>query len=189
MENSKHIHEDISYVRDLVSRSERDRAPAAIYLMWAAICLVGFPLADFATEYVGFYWMVMGPAGTIMSAILGWRHSAKIGQASRSVGIRHGQHWVATLAAVFLVVPLGVRGVVEWGEVHQVMLLILAFSYFLAGVHLERPIMWVGLLMACAYVVMFFVTTYEWTLVGIVVAVGLAVAGLSRGRRRAEETA
>jgi hypothetical protein len=133
--------------------------------------------------------MVMGPAGTIMSGIIGWRHSARIGQASRRLGIRHGQHWVATLAAVFLVVPLGVRGEVEWSKVQQVMLLILSFSYFLAGIYLDRPILWVGLLMACAYVAMFYITAYGWTIVGVVVALGLVVAGLSKGRRGVKETA
>ena len=189
MDNSEHLEKDLSYVRDVISKSERDKSPASIYLLWAAICLVGFPMHDFATRYVGVYWMIMGPLGTVMSAILGWRHSSKIGQSNRNLGLRHGQHWIATLVAVFLIVPLGIRGVVEWSAVHQIMLLILALSYFLAGVHLDRPILWVGLLMAGAYVALFFISSYEWTIVGVVVAVGLAVAGLSKGKQSVEAAA
>jgi hypothetical protein len=189
MDKSDDLKQDISYVRNLVSKSDRDKSPAAIYLMWAAICLVGFPLVDFASRYVGLYWMIMGPLGTVMSGILGWRHSAKIGQSNRNLGIRHGQHWIATLVAIFLTVPLGVRGVVEWSAVHLIMLLILALSYFLAGVYLDRPILWVGLLMAASYVALFFISSYEWTIIGVVVALGLAVAGLSKGKQSVEAAA
>jgi hypothetical protein len=188
MSETKRVEEEIRYVRGLVSESDRGTAPASIYLMWAAICLVGFPLVDFAPRYVGLFWTFAGPIGAIASMILGWRHSARMGQLRRDVGIRHGLHWAGTLVAVFLVVPLGTSGTVEWSVAHRVILLILAFSYFLAGVHLERPILWVGLLMIAAYVALFFIAAYEWTIVGVAVAVALVVAGFAGGKRRVRET-
>jgi hypothetical protein len=187
MSEANGIESDIGYVRGLVSKSDRSPAPASIYLMWAAICLVGFPLVDFAPKYVGIYWMIAGPAGTLASMVLGWRHSARLGQVRRDVGIRHGLHWIGTLTAIFMVVPLGVLELAGWSVVHRVILLIIAMSYYFAGVHLERPIMWVGLLMVAAYVSLFFIKAFQWTIVGVVVAVALAATGLLGGRKRVEQ--
>ncbi len=188
MNDTKRIESELSYVRGVVSAADRGQSPTAIYLLWAVICLVGFPLADFAERFVGVYWMVVSPLGAALSAWLGYRHGQRMGQHQRDIGIRHGLHWIGTIVVTFLVVPLGIVGDVTWDVVHRVILLILALSYFVAGVHLDRPIMWVGLLMAAAYVALFFIHTYQWTLVGIVVAVALTAAGLVGGRRRVEET-
>ena len=186
MDQTKRIDDEITYVRQLVSKSDRSPGPASIYLLWAAICLVGFPLADFAPRYVGIFWMFAGPLGSLASMFLGWRHSVRMGQVRRDIGIRHGLHWAGTLVAIFLVVSLGVVGTVGWDVVHRVILLVLAFSYYVAGIHLERPLVWVGLLMSAAYVALFFIKVYQWTIVGIVVAIALATTGLLGGRKRVE---
>ncbi len=188
MSETNRIDNDIRYVRGLVSESDRGTSPTAIYMMWAAICLVGFPLADFAPQYVGFFWMIAGPLGGIASFALGWRHSVRMGQMRRDVGVRHGLHWSGMLVAIFLVVPLAGTGAIAWSAGHRVILLLLAFSYFLAGVHLDRPLLWVGLLMIVAYVALFFISAYQWTIVGIAVAVALVVAGLLGGKKRVRET-
>ena len=183
--NSKHVESDLSYVRSVVDRSERGPSPAPIYLLWAAIVLVGFPLADFAPAYVGVYWTIMGPLGGVISGVLGWRHSVRLGQVSREIGRRHALHWGGMLAAIFSVVVLGITNTVAWEVVHRIILLVIALAYFLAGVHLDRPLLWVGMLVAVAYFVMFFVTTYAWTIVGVVVSAALVVAAFAGGRERA----
>ena len=63
-------------------------------------------------------------------------------------------------------------------------LLVLAFGYFLAGVHLDRPLLWIGLLMTAGYVALFFIDRYAWTLIGVTVAIGLALSGWLSGRNR-----
>jgi hypothetical protein len=186
MNDASRIEDELTYVRKVVSAADRGQTPAAIYLMWALICVVGFPLADFAHRYIAVYWMIAAPVGTALSAWLGWRHSRRVGQVRRETGIRHGMHWIGTIAVVFLVVPLGVAGDATWDVVHRAILLVLALSYYLAGVHLDRPILWVGLLMVGAYVALFYIHSYQWTIVGVAVAVALAAAGLFGGRGRAE---
>jgi len=188
MSETNRIDNDIRYVRGLVSESDRGPSPTAIYMMWAAICLVGFPLADFAPQYVGIFWMIAGPLGGIASFVLGWRHSVRMGQMRRDVGVRHGLHWCGMMVAIFLVVPLGVTEAITWSAVHRIILLLLSLSYFLAGVHLDRPLLWVGLLMIVAYVALFFIQAYQWTIVGIAVAIALGVAGLAGGKKRVRET-
>jgi hypothetical protein len=87
------------------------------------------------------------------------------------------------MLAILLAVPLGVTGAIPWPVLSRVFLLIVALAYFLAGVHLERPLKWVGLLMMAGYVGLFFIPAYGWTLVGILVSLSLIVSGLLERRR------
>jgi hypothetical protein len=63
MAELEQLRRDIGYVRDVVDRSEKRGGPAAIYLFWAAVVLVGFPLGDFAPQHTGTFWMIAGPLG------------------------------------------------------------------------------------------------------------------------------
>jgi hypothetical protein len=65
----------------------------------------------------------------------------------------------------------------------RVVVLILALSYFLAGVHLTPALKWMGLMMTAGYGLLFFLDQYAWTIVGAIVAVGLiAVAHFTAKR-------
>lgn len=182
MSDLKELEDGLGFVRDLARKSDRRPSPTSIYLMWALISLVGFSLVDFAPNAVGLYWTLAGPLGGVASFFLGWRHSIRHGQLSRDLGVRNGLHWAGMLVAIFLAVPLGATGAVAWVEVHKIILLVIAFGYFLAGVHLDRPLVWVGLLMAAGYVALFFIPAYGWTLVGILMATALVVTGVVGGR-------
>jgi hypothetical protein len=185
MAEIKQLQTDLGYVRDVVGRSGKSPSPAAIYLFWAPVILVGFALVDFAPRYVGLYWMIAGPVGAVVSAILGWRHSVKCGQLSRETGTRHALHWCGMLAVIFLAALLGITGGVTWDMASKIILLIVGFGYFLAGVHLDQPIMWIGLLLFAGYIALFFVTAYGWTIVGVIVAAAMTAAALMGGRKRA----
>ena len=54
--------------------------------------------------------------------------------------------------------------------------------------HFDRALIWVGVLMAGAYVLVMLVSFYAWTIAGAVLAGALSVAGL-RGRRPGEVAA
>ena len=184
MDDAKRLSDDLKYLGGLVKRSEGDSSPFAIYLLWALMVLVGFALVDFAPRRVGVFWSIGGPLGGVASAILGYRHSLRVGQLNREEGLRHLWHWGGMMVAIGLAVPLALASV-DWQALSRVILLIVALSYFLAGVHLERPLRWIGALMMAGYVALFFLTRYGWTIVGILVAVGLIVSGLLEQRRGA----
>jgi hypothetical protein len=122
---------------------------------------------------VGTYWVVAAPGGFLASAVLGWFHGRQ-GGSSAAIGTRQALHWSGLLAAAFLARLLPSDG--------SAILLVLALGYFLAGVHLDRPMLWVGLLMGGGYVLVLQAPAYAWTAVGIGVAAGLILAGL-RPRR------
>jgi hypothetical protein len=181
METTRNVGDDLGYVREVVARAEGDGTPRAIWYLWAVIGAVGFTLIDFAPERVGLYWSVAAPLGFLASAWLGWRHARAAGQVSRREGWSHVLHWGGMMAGIFLVVPLAASGAIPEPALPRVMLLVLALGYFLGGVHLHRPLLWIGVLMAGAYGALFFLDRYAWSLVGAVLALSLiATAHLSR---------
>ena len=151
MAASERIKDDLAYVRGAVERSGDVHVPA-VYLMWAAICLVGFSMPDFITNGwvgwsysgIGWYWAVLGPAGFIASWWLSSRAHARAGQVNRRIGIRWGLHWAAFGATGVLGAALGLSGHVGWEVSGVLWVLLLALSYTLAGVHLERRLLPIG---------------------------------------------
>ena len=64
MTESASIKDDLAFVRAAAEGSSV-HVPA-IYLLWAAICLVGFPLVDVVgpgSSWIGIYWTIAGPLG------------------------------------------------------------------------------------------------------------------------------
>jgi hypothetical protein len=188
MDQLEHLEGDLRFVRGALDASTRRASPSTLYFLWAAIVLIGFALVDFQSNWVPRYWAVAGPAGFFASAYMGWRHARRLGQASASDGRRHVLHWGAVLFAVALAVLRRVRGGMPSEQLHAVILLVLALGYVTAGLHLDRPLLWVGLLMAAGFVLVTLVSSYAWTVVGIALAVGLTVAGIREGRPREATT-
>lgn len=183
MTEVKHVQEDLGYVRGLVDKAE-PRSPAAIYLLWAPIVLAGFALVDFAPKATGFFWLIAGPVGFVASTVIGYRASRRQGQVDQREGARHVLHWGGMMTAILLTIPLVLTGSVTEKGIGQVILLIVALSYFLNGVHLDRPLLWIGILMAAGYLATFVVSKYVWTLLGVMIAAALVASALS-GRARA----
>ncbi|MBT9160565.1 MAG: hypothetical protein AAGB97_05905 [Dehalococcoidia bacterium] len=183
MADMEQVKSDLGYLREVVRTSEQDPSLSVIYFLWAALCLVGFSLVDFAPRHVGLYWSIAAPLGFLTSCFLGWRHSRRQGQMHRDLGIRYGLHMFGMMVVIFLAAILGVIGAVCWQELSKLILLIIGLSYFLAGLHLERPLLWIGILMMVGYLALFVIPAYGWTFIGALVAVALVSTGLI-GRRK-----
>lgn len=157
--------------------------PRAILWLWAAISVPGFAIIDVAPERAGLYWLVAGTAGFLLSTWLGARGARAIGQESVDTGRRHMLHWAGMGVAIFLL-SLGAEG---WGSTPQgsshAILLMVALSYWLAGVHLVPALKWMGVAAAAVYAALAFLDGfgYPWTAAGIVIGAGLVVASLAGG--------
>lgn len=179
---SNEVESDIGYVRELVKKSERRPTPSSIYLLWAGIVLFGFAMVDFFPKQTGYYWMIMAPLGGLMSGLLGQREGKHRGQLNREIGVRHALHWGAMLVLTGLVIVLAVRGHIPGNEVGRVILLIVTFGWWTAGVHFDRVFLWLGGLMGLGFVGTLFFEQYVWTALGVALALALAVIALRKGR-------
>ncbi len=183
MQVNERLQADLGYVRDVVRESESSIVPPATYILWAVIVLIGFTMADFATEMVGTFWLVAVPIGMIGSMVLGIRNSRRIGQIHRRLDIRYALHWFGIAAAMLLASMMVPLGMLSGRELGSVALLLTALAYYLAGVHFDTRLMWIGALTGAGYVAVLLVSTYAWTIVGVLVAGGLTTIALSGGSR------
>lgn len=181
MSESGRLEQDLTFVRQVVDRPAPP-APVSIYWLWAAICLVGMSLPDYAPTRVPLFWMIVGPAGWIASMILGYRHAKRIGQIDTRDGVRHLAHWGIMLVVVGLSILLVRQGYLTPRGAGPAVLLIVSLTYLLAGLHLDRLMLLPGALMLAGFGVLLF--RESWTLVGVLVALGLACSGIAAGRAR-----
>jgi len=175
--------QDLEFVRSAVTRGRSDLGTAPIYFLWAAIVGIGFALPDFAPHLALGFWTVGGLAGGAASIFLGARHERMRGVCDRAQGWRQGQHWLATGAAlgvVMLAIPLGR---LQAPDAAPVLMAIAGLGYFLGGVHLHPPLRWAGGVMLVSSVALLFLPLpYLWTACGLAVFVALVVGGICAAR-------
>jgi hypothetical protein len=177
------VREDLDYVASAVRREGSDRGPPAVYLLFAVIVAIGFALPDFAPRYAGWYWLVAGPLGGAVSWWLGYRQALREGVHDEALARRFAHHWLIAAAAFFLVFVPALTGAVSPAAAAVNVLLVGGLTYMLAGIHLDRPLLWSGLLMFGGYVALSLLALpYVWTATGIVVAASLLIAAVARPR-------
>lgn len=185
MTSTDRLRQDLDYVANAVRRNDRCSGIPSIYFMWAAIIAVGFTLPDFAPQFASLFWLVFGIGGGLASWWLGAREDRRSGKLDRELGRRHGFHWLIG-GVGFMVCWLPVLRGAPIEAITGNFLLVAGLVYSLAGVHLERPLLWSGLLMLAAYVVLsVFAPPYTWTFTGVVIGLSLLWAGLASGKLRA----
>ena len=182
MATTDNFKEDIAYVRAAAERAGAGSIPS-IYVLWAVIGLCGFALTDFVTDarWVGRFWMVAGPAGFCLSLWLGFRAGRHAGQGSLQSGVRWGLHWLAFMAAAALGAALVAAGHLQWSGFGSLVVLLLALSYFHAGLYMDRRMLPIGGVLGASYLATLFVPGYQWTLAGVLMAAALvwqAVLGM-----------
>ncbi len=185
MTDDRQLHEDLSYIRSALGRAEAAGNPAIIYFLWAAITFFGFAIIDYAPEKTGFYWMIAGPLGGILSAVLANKAGRARGQSSSREGQLHGLHWIGLMAAILLLIPLAVNQRIAMTELPRLILLLVALAYWTAGVHLDRRLLWIGLVVAGCYLFTVFQRglPYLWTITAAVMAASFLACGIITAAR------
>ena len=176
----------MAYVRAAADRSRSVHVPA-IYILWAGISLCGFALADVVSDgsWLAVYWSVAAPAGFGVSLWLGRRAGWRTGQADRRAGSRWSLHWLGFMAAGVLGWALVAAGHLSWVGFGSLWVLLLALTYFQAGVHMERRMLPIGVIAGVCYLATLFVPGYGWTAAGVVVAAVLTAQAFMGAPTRA----
>src|SRR5262245_39007714 len=173
----------VGELRQLLDRSEPDPTPPEVYLLWAVLIPIGFGLVDLRSGLTGPDCWVARPAGFLLSTWLGSRASRKLGQRDHREGTRHVLHWVGMMGGLALLVPLALGGMLTPGGFPRAGLLVVALSYFLNGVHQDRPLLWIGLLAAGGYLLTFLFSVHVWSIVGGLLSLALIATALNARRR------
>lgn len=185
MNQTQSLRDDLDFVTHVARRNDLPLGVPTIYFLWAVLVAIGFSLPDLAPSATGPYWFAAGIGGGLFSWWLGNRHARKAGLHNRALRWRYGMHWSLGGLGFFLVALPFFTGHAQLGAVVNNFLLVGGLIYGLAGVHLERPLLWSGLLMLAAYVVLeVFTPPWTWTITGLTIGVSLLWAGLAARRQQ-----
>jgi hypothetical protein len=181
MTHSDQIRDDLSFVRDVVAR--RDRQPfhfTAPYYIWAVYVLIGYSLLDINVGWANWsFFLGWFPAG-MATGIARRMWVRKHGELDRVRSKRAKMHFMwGSLLAIAAVIGLACCVPVFRGPIiGQVMVILFGIIYFLAGVHFDRSFLWLGPVLVVGGIVVGFVPHYGWTVLGAVIAGGLCAAAL-----------
>lgn len=168
MTGNEQLQDDIAYVRNVTERSEAVHV-SALYLMWAPILLCGYMLPDMVDDprWTGWYWLAATPVGFVLSVWLCRRAYDRAGQADRQRGLAAFRHWLAFVAAGLLGNLLVMTGHLSSAGGGSLWLLLLALTYFQAGVHYDRRLLRLGLLLGPRYLITLYMPVYASTTAGV----------------------
>jgi hypothetical protein len=158
------------------------------YVVMLALSVGGVILTGFRGPTTYAYWMVLAPIYGLACVMSGWREVDKTADHLRLI-VTQALHWLAFLAAMWLMFLPEVRGVVNDNATSLALLILLALGTFVAGVHARVwRICLVGLFLALSVpAVAWIQDSAVLLMVGtlMVVAVGGAFWWLWRYERRA----
>ena len=151
------------------------------------LIMIGLFLANFAIGKAKWYWSAMFP---IFGIACVWHELA--GGAARVVPLwrlllRQSLHWLFPIVAVRILFLQHERGQMSADSVALVILVLLAVTCFLAGVHFDYSFIWVSLIIGLAAMFGTEVETYLWLVAVLgIIALALAIASTAMLRRRPE---
>ncbi len=123
---------------------------------------IGIALTRVSPGMSLFYWIVMIPVFGAISFLAHW-------QRTRSDSTGWGRllrtqllHWIGLWVAVQLAYRLLGVGLLDYESVGFVVLLLLAFAFFLQGVYLDWRIFIVGIFLGLSLLVAMYVAAYLW---------------------------
>lgn len=118
------------------------------YIVMLSMAVLGIGLVTFTGEPVDFYWELLTPVYCALCIYVGWRHTTTRHERGRLIWTQV-LHWAAVLAAMALTYSDAMLKVVNPNAAGLMLMVILALSTFVAGVHAGTwQICVVGLILA-----------------------------------------
>jgi hypothetical protein len=140
--------------------------------------MLGLFLSNYSSEKASYYWCAMFP----IFGVACLAHELAAGRAYEvalwRILLRQALHWIGPIAAVKILFMQHARGQMSTDAVALTIILLLAVTCFLAGVHFDRSFFWVSAFLAVAAVIGTEIETYLWFAV-VLLLVGVAIAVLS----------
>lgn len=104
------------------------------YVAMLGLAVGGIVLTGFRGATTYYYWMALAPVYALACILSGWREVDKTTEHVRLI-VTQALHWLAFLAAMWLMFMPEVRGVVNDNATSLTLLILLALGTFVAGVH------------------------------------------------------
>ena len=151
----------------------------------AVLIMFGLFLANYSPTRADWYWSLMFPVFGLVclghQLIAGDTH----GMPAWMVLLKQALHWLGPIVAVRIIFLQLARGQMAADAVALMILLVLAVTCYLAGVHFDRTFVWVSVFLVLAALGGTEIEAYLWLLVVLaVIAAALVVFSAILIRRR-----
>ncbi|MBF6568282.1 MAG: hypothetical protein IVW54_05340 [Candidatus Binataceae bacterium] len=156
------------------------------------LVMIGLFLSNYSSDKARYYWSAMFPIFGVACVA----HELAAGRAYEialwRILLRQGLHWIGPIVAVKILFMQHARGQMASDAVALTVILLLAVTCFLAGVHFDSSFYWVSGFLALAAVIGTEIETYLWfAVVLLLIAVAIALVSailLRRGSRVGAES-
>jgi hypothetical protein len=140
--------------------------------------IIGLFLSNYSSEKARYYWCALFP----IFGVACLAHELASGKAYEiplwRILLRQALHWVGPIIAVKIMFLQHARGQMATDAVALTIILLLAVTCFLAGVHFDGSFYWVSAFLILAAVIGTEIETYLWFVV-VLFLIGVALAVLS----------
>jgi hypothetical protein len=149
------------------------------------LIMLGLFLANYSQTWADWYWSAMFPVFGLVC--LG--HQLTVGSTrglpAWQVPLMHVLHWLGPIVVVRIIFLQLARGQMAADSVALMILLVLAVTSYLAGIHFDRSFIWVSIVLALAALGGTEVEAYLWLVVLIaLVLIAMVVVSTVLIRRR-----
>jgi hypothetical protein len=142
-----------------------------VIIVLIALSIIGIGITDFSPSDSYKYWVAMVPIFCGACLILEWSRVRGKGYKWTTILRNQLLHWVGLLVAVRLVFEMLHKGRLDNENTGLVILLLLALSIFIAGIHLGWRLCLVGGFLGAALVAATYLEEYVWILLIIALVV------------------
>jgi hypothetical protein len=140
--------------------------------------MIGLFLSNYSIDTARYYWSAMFPIFGLACIA----HELASGRAHViplwRILLRQVLHWMGPIVAVKILFLQHARGQMSLDAVALAIILVLAVTCFLAGIHFDHSFYWISAFLILAAVVGTEIETYLW-IVAVLILVGIAIAVLS----------
>lgn len=152
------------------------------------LIMVGLFLANYKPRAAEWYWITMFPVFGLVC--LGHQLTADTtaGLSAWGTPLQQALHWLGPVVAVRIIFLQFTRGQMAADSAALMILLVLAVTSYLAGLHFDRAFVWVSIVLALAALVGTEIETYLWLIV-IMAALMIILVVLSTVLMRRRSTA
>jgi hypothetical protein len=146
----------------------------------------GLFLANYSPRYADWYWSAMFPVFGLVCLIHQLTAGDTHGMSAWQVPLLHALHWLGPIVAVRIIFLQLARGQMAADSVALMILLVLAVTVYLAGLHFDHAFIWVSAVLALAALGGTEIEAYFWLMLAIgLLMVALVVSSTVLIRRRA----
>ena len=149
------------------------------------LIMLGLFLANYSPKAADWYWSIMFPVFGLICLAHQLAGGKTHGMSAWQVPLQQALHWLGPIVAVRIIFLQFARGQMAADSVALMILLVLAVTSYLAGIHFDRSFVWVSIILALAALVGTEIETYLWLIVVLgVLLIGLIVFSAVLMRRR-----